>query len=104
MRGGRPERPASAEAMSARGTVARSRSALAGFLVEVERLGESLAASTESLEQREAVVAADEAAGLLSLAADALRDGSARLLALENGAPPGEWRTIAAAARAGGVR
>lgn len=90
--------------VSARCRVARSRTALAGYLIEVERLGECLAASTETLERREAVLAADEAAGLLSLAADALRDGSARLAALEDGDLSDELLNVAAAAGAGRPR
>ncbi len=97
MRSGHRQRPGARE----RASVGRSRTALAGFLVEVERLGESLAASTQSLERREAVLAADEAAGLVSLAADALRNGTARLAALEDRDLSDELLDIASAARAG---
>lgn len=85
----------------ARLRVERSRVSLAGHLDEVERLGECLVAGTQSLERREAVLAADEAAGLLSLAADALRCGLGRLAAIEDGDLGEELSNVAAAARAG---
>ncbi len=101
MRSGHRPQPTALELASASRSVGRSRAALAGFLVAVERLGESLAASTESLERREAVLAADEAAGLLSLAADALRHGLARLAALEDRDLSDGLLNIASAAQAG---
>ncbi|MGH7122684.1 MAG: hypothetical protein ACREFP_27445 [Acetobacteraceae bacterium] len=87
-------------AASAALPVERSRASLAEHLVAVERLGERLLAGSESLERREAVVAADEAADLLSLAADALRAGLARLAALQGGDLSDELCDVAAAARA----
>lgn len=97
---GQLRRPGIPEVVTARLRVDRSLTSLAGLLAAVERLGERLLASTVSLERREAVVAADEAASLLSLAADALGAGLARLTALEDGDLSDELRDIATAARA----
>ncbi|MGH7103244.1 MAG: hypothetical protein ACREFJ_12680 [Acetobacteraceae bacterium] len=77
-----------------------SAAALSGLLIKVEQLGEDLLAGTQIFERREAVISADEAAGLLSLAADALRDGSERLARLEESDLLLELADLAAAARA----
>lgn len=100
MQGGLAIRPNASELERAQHGVAASAAALEGFLVTVEQLGEDLLASTQTLARREAVTAADEAAGLISLAADALRSGSACLARLEEGDLCLELGAAAAAARA----
>ncbi|MGH7070324.1 MAG: hypothetical protein ACREFO_09945 [Acetobacteraceae bacterium] len=100
MHGGPAIRPNSSDLERAHHGVAESAAALEGFLVKVEQLGAELLASTQTLERREAVTVADEAAGLISLAADALRSGAARLARLEEGDLFLELAVVAAAARA----
>lgn len=100
MHGGPAIRPNSSDLARAHQGVDESAAALAGFLIKVEQLGEDLLAGTQIFERREAVVAADEAAGLISLAADALRDGSGRLARLEESDLLRELADRAAAARA----
>ncbi|MGH7079629.1 MAG: hypothetical protein ACREFU_16225 [Acetobacteraceae bacterium] len=97
-------RPNSSDLARAHQGVDESAAALAGFLVKVEQLGEDLVAGTQMFERREAVIAADEAAGLLSLAADALRDGSERLARLEESDLLLELADLAGAARAEQLR
>lgn len=99
MPSGRSYAPDAPGMVRARSCVDESRTSLAGHLVAVERLGAVLVAANASLERREAVVAADEAACLLSLAADALRAGLARLAALEDGDLSDEQCDAAAATR-----
>jgi len=100
MLSGHSFRPDSNRIAGARQSVAGSRTALAAFLTEVEQLRTSLASGIQTLERPEAVNAADEAASFLSLAADALRDGSASLAALEDGDLIDELTNLAMDARA----
>lgn len=86
--------------VQARSALAESKAALGTWLAELEGLEHRLAAGVDSLERREAVLAADEAAGLVSLAADAIRAGSQHLAQLEEGDLRDELLDIAAAARA----
>lgn len=80
--------------------MAKSKVALGTWLAELERLEHRLTAGVDALERREAVLAADEAAGLVSLATDAIRAGSLHLAQLEEGDLRDELRDLAAAARA----
>lgn len=93
-------RPNSSDLARAREAVDESAAALALLLIKAERLGEDLLAAIRLFARREAVVAADEAAGLIALAADALRDGSVRLTRLEEGELLLELADLAAEARA----
>ncbi len=104
MYGGAAIRPNSSDLARAHQGVDESATALAGLLVRVKQLGEDLLAGTQLFERREAVIAADEAAGLLSLAADALRGGSGRLARLEESDLLLELADLAAAARAEQLR
>jgi hypothetical protein len=92
-------RPESDRVVGAHRVVERSVSTLANFLVEIERLTETLTACARTLERPEAMIAADGAASFLALAADALRDGSVRLADLEDADLIEELATLAAEAR-----
>jgi hypothetical protein len=60
----------------------RSTGTLRRALRVVERVGGLLGGATRTLERPEAVIAADGASSLLSLAGDELRDGLTRLAAI----------------------
>lgn len=100
MQSGHAFHPDPALVASAQRDVALSVAALAGLLMGIERQGESLIAATRVLKRPEAVQAADDAVGFLSLAADALRDGATRLAALDDSHLVEELADIVAEVRA----